>query len=115
MVAGIWQDEHRSPALIHPHDVDFNDGDVDTMLDRINPSLLNARARDVAARGNATAEALAEEAGDRTLKDAAKLLYLSSLAISANPNALHGLTPEEVAAYLCARCRRESGWNLRVA
>ncbi len=111
MVAGIWQDQSRAPALIHPHDVDFNDGDVDTMLDRINPSLLNARARDVAARGNATAEALAEEFGDNTLKDAARLLYLSSLAISTNPNALHGLTPEEVAAYLCAPDRDVSRAN----
>ncbi|MCM8594871.1 DUF499 domain-containing protein [Accumulibacter sp.] len=111
MVAGIWEDRGHELALIHPHDVDFNDRDVDTMLDRINPSLRNACARDVAARGTATAEALARKGGDPAPVDAARLLYLSSLAISANPNALHGLTPEEVAAYLCAPGRDVSRIN----
>lgn len=111
MVAGIWDDKASSPLLVHPHDIDFNDADVGTMLDRINPSLRNACARDVAARGTATAETLAEGARDRTPKDAAKLLYLSSLAISTNPNTLQGLTPEEVAAYLCAPGRDVSRVN----
>lgn len=102
MVAAVWEDSARPHLLIHPHDIDFNDADVGTMLDRINPSLRNACARDVAARGTATAEALSDALGDTSATEAAKLLYLSSLAISPNPNTLQGLTPEETAGYLCA-------------
>ncbi len=36
MVAAVWEDTTRSHLLIHPHDIDFNDADVGTMLDRIN-------------------------------------------------------------------------------
>jgi hypothetical protein len=111
MVANIWDSDPRRRLLIHPDDIDFNDADVGTMLDRINQSLRNACARDVASRGTATAEALAEEARDSAPKDAAKLLYLSSLAIATNPNTLQGLTPEEVAAYLCAPDRDVSHVN----
>jgi hypothetical protein len=81
------------------------------MLDRINPSLRNACARDVASRGMATAEALSKDVRDSTPADAAKLLYLSSLAISTNPNTLQGLTPEETAGYLCAPERDVSHVN----
>lgn len=110
MVAGIWnRPPESSPLLIHPHVVDFNDGDVETMLDRVNPSLVNARARDVAASGRATAEALASEIADQTPAECARLLYLSSLAVAVN--ALHGLTAEEVAAYLCAPGRDISKAN----
>ena len=109
MVAGIWGQPTAQSLLIHPHLVDFNDGDVETMLDRINPSLVNARAHDVAAGGKAIAEALAAKVGDATPADAAKVLYLSSLAVAVN--ALHGLTPEEVAAYLCAPGRDVSKAN----
>ena len=44
--------------------------------------------------------------------DAAKLLYLSSLAVG--PNSLQGLTPEEIAAYLCAPYRDVSSANVAV-
>jgi hypothetical protein len=111
MVANIWDSDAKRRLLVHPDDIDFNDADVGTMLDRINASLRNACARDVASRGTATAEALAEEARDSAPKDAAKLLYLSSLAIATNPNTLQGLTPEEVAAYLCAPGRDVSHVN----
>mgnify|MGYP006180497677 CR=1 FL=1 len=55
------------------------------------------RGRDVAnVQHNAVAEALSRELGNEVATDAAKLLFLSSLAIG--PNALQGLTPEEIAA-----------------
>jgi hypothetical protein len=81
------------------------------MLDRINSSLRNACARDVASRGTATSEALAEAVRDSAPADAAKLLYLSSLAISTNLNPLQGLTAEETAGYLCAPDRDLSHVN----
>ncbi|MGD9617659.1 MAG: DUF499 domain-containing protein [Alphaproteobacteria bacterium] len=112
MVASVWEDKTRPHLLIHPHDIDFNDSNVGGMLDRINPSLRNACSRDVASRGRASAEALAEAAHDSAPADAAKLLYLSSLAMSTDPNALQGLTPEEVAGYLCAPSRDVSRVNM---
>jgi hypothetical protein len=111
MVAAVWQGKWRPHLLIHPHDIDFNDADVGAMLDRINPSLRNACARDVASRGTATAEALSEAVRDSSPADAAKLLYLSSLTISPNPNTLQGLTSEETAGYLCAPGRDVSHVN----
>ena len=79
-------------------------------LERINPSLSNARGRDVAnLQHNAVAEALSRELGNEVATDAAKLLYLSSLAVG--PNALQGLSPEEIAAYLCAPDRDVSSAN----
>jgi hypothetical protein len=93
--------------LIHLHALNFVDQDISTTLERINPALNNARARDVAnVQHAAAAEALSTELGN----DAAKLLYLSSLAVG--PNALKGHTPEEIAAYLCAPGRDFSSANV---
>jgi hypothetical protein len=112
IVADLWDTRRAEQAmLIHPHALDFADQDVAATLERINPSLNNARARDVAnVQHNAVAEALSRELGNEVATDAAKLLYLSSLAIG--PNALQGLTPEEIAAYLCAPERDVSSANV---
>ena len=57
--------------------LDFADQDVAATLERINPSLNNARGRDVAnVQRNAVAEALSRELGNELGTDAAKLLYL---------------------------------------
>jgi hypothetical protein len=51
--------------LIHPHALNFVDQDVSTTLERINPALNNARARDVAnVQHAAAAEALSTERGN---------------------------------------------------
>ena len=102
MAAHLWETNRANGTmLIHPHELDFADQDVAATLERINPSLSNARGRDVVSvEHTAVAEALSRELGDEIATDAAKLLYLSSLAVG--PNALQGLAPEEIAAYLCA-------------
>jgi hypothetical protein len=112
MVADLWETNQADRALlIHPHALNFADQDVSTTLERINPGLNNARARDVAnVQHAAAAESLSKELGNDIPADAAKLLYLSSLAIG--PNALQGLTPEEIAAYLCAPGRDVSSANV---
>jgi hypothetical protein len=112
MVADLWTTGGAQRAmLIHPHALALADPDVAATLERINPSLTNARSRDVAdAQHNAIAEVLAREPGAETASDSAKLLYLASLAIG--PHALQGLTPEEIAAYLCAPDRDVSSANI---
>lgn len=99
MVADLWNTERAQEVmLVHPHEIAFADQDVAATLERINPSLNNARGRDVAnVSRNAVAEALSRELRDGLASDAAKLLFLSSLAVG--PNALQGLAPEEIAAY----------------
>jgi Protein of unknown function (DUF499) len=48
MVAHLWETKKvDSTMLVHPHELDFADQDVAATLERINPSLNNARARDV--------------------------------------------------------------------
>ena len=112
MVADLWETKQAERAtLVHPHALDFADQDVAGTLERINPALNNARGRDVAnVQHNAVAEALSRELLNEIPTDAAKLLYLSSLAVG--PNALQGLTPEEIAAYLCAPHRDVSSANV---
>jgi hypothetical protein len=111
MVASLWESKQaENIMLVHPHAIDFVDQDVSAILERINPSLNNARARDVAnVQHAAAAEALSKELNSETPADAAKLLYLSSLAIG--PNALQGFAPEEIAAHLCAPGRDVSTAN----
>jgi len=60
MVASLWETNRvESVMLLHPHALDFVDQDVSAILERINPSLNNARARDVAnVQHAAAAEAL---------------------------------------------------------
>lgn len=109
MVLGLWNGPDTGERPIHPHHLDFGDGEVEALVNAINPSLANARANDVAKRGAATAEKLAHKAGDTAVSDAARLLYLSSLATP--QNALRGLTAEEAAAYLAAPGRDVSRVN----
>jgi len=109
MVLDLWKGEGSGALLIHPHHMDFGNAEVESLINGINPSLANARAKDVAKRGGATAEELARTSGDGAVADAAKLLYLSSLAVQ--HNALRGLTAEEAAAYLAAPGRDVSRVN----
>lgn len=110
VVNWLWDPAYPDrPLLIHPHHLNFNDVETQNVLDRINPALLNARSRDVAKGGNATAEVLAGRPGLEAAADAAKTVFLSSLAIA--PNAVLGLSAEEVAAYLCAPGRDVSRYG----
>ncbi len=99
MVAQVWE-QKQDVVLIHPHQLDFNDSDVENLLSNINSGLDNARSRDIVQHGYAAAESLAQSQGNLAPLEAAKLVYLSSLSTAVN--ALQGLLPDEVAAYLCA-------------
>jgi hypothetical protein len=112
LVSDLWETKRADTTmLVHPHALNFVDQDVWATLERINPSLNNARSRDVAnVQHNAVAEALSRQQGNEIAADAAKLVYLASLAVG--PNALQGLSPEEIAAFLCAPQRDVSGANI---
>jgi hypothetical protein len=60
MIADLWEtSQAERTLLVHPHALNFVDQDVAATLERINPSLNNARARDVAnVQHAAAAEAL---------------------------------------------------------
>jgi hypothetical protein len=113
MVAGAWSGKPAladTAMLLHPHMVDLADADTASTFERINPALNNARTRDIATVGSSgVAQRLAESLGDATAADAAKLIFLSSLAVG--PNAQQGLTPDDVAAYLAAPGRDVSPAN----
>ena len=113
MVAGAWS---GNPALanhallLHPHMVDMTDADTASTFERVNPALNNARARDVATvDGSGVAQKISSDLANSTAADAAKLIFLSSLAVG--PNVLRGLTPEEIGAYLTAPGRDVSSAN----
>ena len=78
--------------------IDVTDPDTASTLERVNPALNNARARDIATvDGSGIAQKISTDLGDPTASDAAKLIFVSSLPVG--PNALQGLTPEEIAAH----------------
>ena len=93
--------------LVHPQELDFSDQDVAATLERINPSLSNARGRDVAnLQHNAVAEALSRELGNEAAADAAKLLALSSPAVDRIPfRACHLKKSQRTSARLIAMSR----------
>jgi hypothetical protein len=113
MVAGAWSGSQAladTALLLHPHMIDLTDADTAATLERVNPALYNARARDiVTVEGTGIAQKISSDLDDPTGVDAAKLIFVSSLPVG--PNALQGLTPEEIAAYLTAPGRDVSGAN----
>ncbi|MFZ1101288.1 MAG: DUF499 domain-containing protein [Hyphomicrobiaceae bacterium] len=113
MVSGAWAGKAaiaETALLLHPHMVDLADRDTASTFERINPSLNNARARDIATiDGTGIAQKISINLGDPTAADTAKLLFVSSLPVG--PNALQGLNAEEVAAYLAAPGRDVSSAN----
>lgn len=95
--ANGWADQIH---LIHAHDLDLNDRETLAEINAINPTLDNAISHDIAANGQAVAEAIDSYLRGTDAQDAAKLLLVSSLANV--PNAVVGLSLFDVAAYLCA-------------
>lgn len=113
MVVGAWEGtpaQADTMMLLHPHMVDLTDLDTTSTFERVNPALTNARARDIATvDGSGIAQKISTDLGDPTAADAAKLIFLSSLPVG--PNALQGLSPEEIAAYLTCPGRDVSTAN----
>lgn len=100
ITANLWESKRaESLYLIHPYDIDLNDGDIYTEFDRINPSLSEAVRSDIANNGNAHAEAMDAELKTTDATDAAKLIYVASLSLA--QQAVIGLRDTEVVAWLC--------------
>ncbi|HEY9054567.1 MAG TPA: DUF499 domain-containing protein, partial [Rectinemataceae bacterium] len=100
VVAKLWESGAAdSISLIHPYDIDLNDPDTYSEFSTINPSLNEAVRLDIANNGTSHAEELDRKLGGSQAQDAAKLIYVASLANI--PGALTGLQGTEVIAWLC--------------
>ncbi|MDF1536645.1 MAG: DUF499 domain-containing protein [bacterium] len=100
VVARLWTTgiaEHS--YLVGAHDLDLNDQETRAEIGQINSSLDNAIAHDIASDGQAVAEVMAANMGNKDATDACKLLLMASLANV--PNATLGLAIPELVAYLC--------------
>ena len=99
VVSRLW---HTGAAdrrfLINAYDLDFNDQETLSELAQINSSLENAIAHDIASQGSAIAETMDANLGSTDSQDAARLLFMASLANV--PNAVLGLSLPELIAYL---------------
>jgi hypothetical protein len=99
VVSRLWQtDAADRRYLINAYDLDFNDPETLSELAQINSSLENAIAHDIADQGNAVAETMDANLGSTDTRDAARLLFMASLANV--PNAVLGLSIPELVAYL---------------
>ncbi|MDX2249188.1 MAG: DUF499 domain-containing protein [Bacteroidia bacterium] len=98
--------------LIHPYDIDPNDGDIHTELNGINNKLITAISNDIASGGQAAAEKIAEELGNDLPLKTAKLIYMSSL--SATQGGVRGLKLTELFAYLAAPGEDIAALNVKI-
>lgn len=90
----------NSRYLIHIQDIDLNDSMTLAEVNSINPNLENAVSHDIASKGYSVAEILDHQRGGSDAQEVCKLLMVSSLANI--QNAVLGLAPTEVMAYICA-------------
>ena len=98
VASNIWQSD-KEPYLIGAHSLDVNNRETVTELTKINATLENAIAHDIAAEGRSIAEQMDANLGGQDTQDVAKLLLVSSLANV--PGAVKGLSVPEIVAYLC--------------
>ncbi|CAG0962134.1 hypothetical protein METP2_00859 [Methanosarcinales archaeon] len=88
-----------SQYLIHPHHINLNDGEGLAEISKINPNIENAISHDIASHGSAAAEIVDNQYSGSDAVDICKLLLVASLGNV--QNAVLGLTPAEIVAYLC--------------
>lgn len=98
VASSIWTGD-KDPYLIGAHSLDVNNRETITEVMKINPTLENAIAHDIAAEGRSIAEQLDANLGGQDAQDVAKLLLVASLANV--PGAVKGLSMPEIIAYLC--------------
>lgn len=89
----------RSKYLVNVFDFDLNDRAMLTTVTQIKQSLTNAIAHDIAANGKAVAEEIDAIYNQSLVQDVSKLILVASLADV--PNALLGLTLQEIIGNLC--------------
>ena len=101
IVAKLWESgKAQSISLIHPYDIDLNDQDIFSEFASVNSSLGEAVRLDIANSGASHAEELDAKLGGTMAQDAAKLIYIASLA--SVQGAVVGLRDSETIAWLCA-------------
>lgn len=110
IIAGIYTGE-KSKAnrkyLVNVFDFDLNDTAMLTTVIQIKQELSNAIAHDIAANGKAIAEEIDAQYQQELVGDVSKLILVSSLANV--PNALLGLTLQEIIGDLCEPGRDIAG------
>jgi hypothetical protein len=108
VVVDLW---HSGAAhqryLIGAHDLDLGRSEMISEIRQINPTLENAIAHDIVEEdGGAVAQVIDHELGDSDARDAATLIFLSSLSQAVNPTL--GLDRSEIVGYLAAPGRELS-------
>lgn len=100
VVAQLWSaGAARYKFLIGAHDVDLSRSDMISEIRQINGALENAIAHDIVdERGGAVAQQIDAELGGSGARDAATLIFLSSLSLAVNP--VLGLDRSEIFGYL---------------
>ena len=83
-----------STFLVGLQHLDFNDQATIEEIRKINPAYANAISHDVADRGNALAERIADQDGTPTASSVGKMLLMSLLSTAETP--LRGLTDGEL-------------------
>ncbi len=107
VVAELWHSgAAKDRLLIGAHELDLGRSDIISEIRQINPTLENAIAHDIGAEsGGAVAQEIDRDLGGREARDAATLIFLSSLSQAVNPTL--GLDRSEIVGYLA-----EPGRNL---
>lgn len=110
IIAGIYTGDKckaKKKYLINVFDFDLNDRAMFTTVTQIKQELSNAIAHDIAANGKAIAEEIDVQYQQELVGDVSKLILVSSLANV--PNALLGLTLQEIIGDLCEPGRDIAG------
>lgn len=89
----------KNKYLVNVFDFDLNDRAMLTTVTQIKQSLTNAISHDIAANGKAVAEEIDIQYQQSLVQDVSKLILVASLADV--PNALLGLTLQEIIGNLC--------------
>ncbi|MDD3040647.1 DUF499 domain-containing protein [Bacteroides sp.] len=89
----------KNKYLVNVFDFDLNDRAMLTTVTQIKQSLTNAISHDIAGNGRAVAEEIDSQYQQRLVQDVSKLILVASLADV--PNALLGLTLQEIIGNLC--------------
>lgn len=99
VVTSIWATGLAEKRyLVNAFDIDLNESSMNTTITQIKPSLSNAISKDIANEGRSTAELIDTQFDIEFISQVAKLLLVASLADI--PNALLGLTQNELVGYL---------------
>lgn len=110
IIAGLYTGDKckaKSKYLINVFDFDLNDRAMLTTVTQIKQELSNAIAHDIASNGKAIAEEIDAQYQQELVGDVSKLILVASLANV--PNALLGLTLQEIIGDLCEPGRDIAG------